>query len=389
MKCIYCNEDKTLGPFTLEHIFPSSIGGKLCSEFFKTRAVCQDCNSRAGAIIDAPFLKGALNKNVYAKSLMDFVDPGAEGSWAPFFYKGRLREWEREGEVCEFWEGPYGEHIYHVRADDHAAFDAYAGGNPIQRRKAPGVAYLFLTSQHPSKSAFAIRSFEQQFKAAQRFAGNFGFDKADVKAAEPLPDELREEFEAIRLIAMSGEPKKLSMALDLSAEQRFLAKLARALGYQLFGDAYVASTYGERVRLAMYERDLLRRHELVQYLTDAPNIQVVGRLYHVPGAYVVHLLAIDNALTLGLILPNGESLFMTLSDEPALWRGTEFDHYREGVAYVVAPGASFFTGPIAGPEMIAHTTGVAPHVALADLEKKRLRIVQPITHQFMSFRGGA
>ena len=80
---------------------------------------------------------------------------------------------------------------------------------------------------------------------------------------------------------------------------------------------------------------------------------------------------------------------MVLSDEPALWSGAEFDHYREGVAYVVAPGASFFAGPIAGPVMIAHTTGVAPHAKLADLERKRLRIVQPITHQFMSFRGGA
>ncbi|MBB3119014.1 HNH endonuclease [Pseudoduganella violacea] len=388
MKCIYCDEDKPLDAFSLEHIFPSSIGGKLCDDFFKTRSVCGDCNSRSGVAIDGPFLKGALNKNLYAKSLMDFVDPEALNTWAPFFYKGRLQSLEfGEGEVCEMWEGANGEHVYHIRDEDSAAFDTYAGGNPVKRRKVPGRAYLFLTSVHEGKSAFTIRSFAQQFKTAQRYAGNFTLAEGDVKAVVPLPEELQEEFAKIRAGAMSGLPWSLSMAIDINANERFLTKLARALGCKLFGDAYADSVYGQRVRAAMHERDLLKRHELAEYLTSTPNLKQVARFFHIAGAYSIHLLAIDTGFVLGLILPNGEALYVTLSNDSALWSGTEFDAYRSGVAYVVAHGANFFSGPIKAHDFIAHTTGVALLPDLERLERRRFGVVKPVTHQFTSLEG--
>lgn len=388
MKCIYCNEDKPLDAFSLEHIFPSSIGGKLCSDFFKTRSVCEDCNSRSGIEIDGPFLKGALSKNIYAKSLMDFVDPNAPNTWAPFFYKGQLRNFElAEGEVCEMWEGAHGEHIYHIRDEDSAAFDAYAGGNPKRRRKAPGRAYLFLTDAHHGKAAFTVRSFAKQFKAAQRYAGNFDLLDEGVKAVAPLPDELQEEHAKIRSVAMSGLPCSLSLVIDLSANERFLTKLARALGCKLFGDAYADSAYGQRIMRAMYERDQLTRHELVEYLIRAPHLRQIAKFFHIAGAYSIHLLAIDTAFVLGLILPNGEGLYMTLSNEPALWDGSEFDVYRSGVAYVIAPGANFFAGPIEAADFIAHTTGVGVSPDLERLELRRFGVVKPVSHQFTSLQG--
>jgi hypothetical protein len=35
--CIYCEQDKPSVEFSLEHIFPDSMGGNVCPELFKTR----------------------------------------------------------------------------------------------------------------------------------------------------------------------------------------------------------------------------------------------------------------------------------------------------------------------------------------------------------------
>lgn len=319
---------------------------------------------------------------------MDFVDAEAPNTWAPFFYKGQIQNLElAEGEVCEMWEGAHGEHVYHFRDEDSRAFEAYAGGNPMRRRKAPGRAYLFLTDPHHGKAAFTVRSFAQQFKAAQRYAGNFKLLEGDAKAVVSLPGELQEEFAKIKAGATSGKPWRLRMVIDLSANERFLTKLARALGCQLFGDAYANSVYGERIRAAMYERDFARRHELVEYLTDAPHLREVAKFFHIAGAYSIHLLAIETAFVLGLILPNGEGLYIALANEPALWGGTGFDAYRTGMAYVVAPGSSFFAGPIEAHDFIAHTIGVGTCPELERLERQRFGVVKPVTHQFTSLHG--
>lgn len=389
MKCIYCNEDKPLDAFSLEHIFPSSIGGKLCDEFFKTRAVCRPCNSRAGARIDGPFLKGALSKNVFAQAQMDFVDPGSSSSWAPFFYKGKIMNLElASGDICERWEGAHGEHVYHAHEADSSDFDAYAGGSPQRRREQPGRAYLFLTDPDSGKASFTIRSFERQFKTAERYAGNFFIEVEGQRVVAPVPELRQAEFDLVKSRAMSREPTELRMALDLSANERFLAKLARALGYKLFGDAYVGSPYGERVRQAMYERNFEKRQGLAYYLTEAPGMQQVAKFVHIPGAYSVYLFASERGFVLGLVMPSGEGFFITVSDEPELWSGSDFDRYRLGVAYVVAPGAGLFAGPIDFPEFHAHVAGIAPHEKLEELERRRFGVVKPVGHQFTSLKEG-
>ncbi|SDF37904.1 MULTISPECIES: HNH endonuclease [unclassified Duganella] len=388
MKCIYCDEEKAAGLFSLEHIFPESLGGKLCDDFFKTRAVCRDCNSKAGLVIDGPFLKGALTKNVQAMSQMDFVDPHSSSSWAPFFYKGQVRNLElKEGEVCEKWEGAHGEHVYHVHLEDAPIYDTYTGGNPIQRKRHPGRAYLFLTDAQSGKVCFTIRSFELQFKGAQRYAGNFDVEIEDQTTVGRIPEEHRAEFRKIHTLAFSRSPLSMSMAVDTGAEEKFMAKIARAFGFQLFGESYRDSDYSKRLKLAMLERDGDRRRELVHYLTRAPNMQQVAKFIHVRGTYTIYFHAIETGFILGLVMPNGDGYFIILSDEQALWADSRFDPYRDGVAHVVAHGANMFIGPLSFAELHAHNSGVGEHSGLAELERRRFGVVKPVSFQFTSILG--
>ena len=54
-KCIYCN--KETDEFSLEHIFPDSLGGAYLNNIFKTRQVCRKCNNLSGLYVDSAFVK--------------------------------------------------------------------------------------------------------------------------------------------------------------------------------------------------------------------------------------------------------------------------------------------------------------------------------------------
>lgn len=285
------------------------------------------------------------------------------------------------------WEGAHGEHVYHVRLEDAPIYDTYTGGNPIQRKRHPGRAYLFLTDPHSGKASFTIRSFEVQFKRTQRYAGNFNIEIEDQAAVGPIPGEHEAEFDKIRALAFSRSPTSMRMALDAGAEEKFMAKIARAFGFQLFGEAYRDSEYGRRLQLAMFERDGERRRELAYYLTRAPDFQQIARFIHVPGTYTIYFWALEKGFILGLVMPNGDGYFIILSDEPALWADSRFDPYREGVAHVVAPGANMFIGPLSFAQLHAHTSGVGEHSGLAELERRRFCVVKPVNFQFTSIFG--
>ena len=63
--CIYCNTEKAESELSLEHIFPESLGGDLCSGLFKTRDVCIRCNNVAGLFVDGAFVQTGLQRTLW------------------------------------------------------------------------------------------------------------------------------------------------------------------------------------------------------------------------------------------------------------------------------------------------------------------------------------
>lgn len=72
--CIFCNTEKPENDFSLEHIFPQSLGGAQASDLFKTRHVCQRCNSIMGLFVDAPLVKNYFSQNDMAENALHYID---------------------------------------------------------------------------------------------------------------------------------------------------------------------------------------------------------------------------------------------------------------------------------------------------------------------------
>lgn len=121
--CIYCNQDKEDDQFSLEHIFPDSIGGNLCSDLFKTHDVCQRCNSISGQFVDGAFIRNWFVKNDDALSARQYLNLESDESIEPLVYMGMVENLPLEkDEVCEMWLGPCGARVYHFHSADEARF---------------------------------------------------------------------------------------------------------------------------------------------------------------------------------------------------------------------------------------------------------------------------
>ncbi|WP_414441210.1 hypothetical protein [Burkholderia sp. 22PA0106] len=330
-----------------------------------------------GLFVDGPVMKSWFGKNAETVAYRDFVDLKDAESSMPFAYMGIDHSFKfGVNEICEIWLGPFGEHLYHVHEVDDPRYDSYAGGNPINRRSDPGRAYLFLTVADSEKCGLTIRSFARQFKKANRYAGNFEIqgDGEPTDFVSPLPDNLVDEHSTLAQRAKSGKELNIRFVHAIGFDERFLAKLARGIGYKLFGEAYLDTQYGIGIQLALWEKDRSARGNLIRGVPlFSDSLRTVKSHISVPGTYSVLLWAIADVFALILTLPDGNSLSVVISDEPGLWSAAQFDSYREGVLFIVAPQIQTCVGPVALPEFLAHVLGNAPLQSITALEGKRVR----------------
>jgi hypothetical protein len=327
-----------------------------------------------GLFVDGAVIKSWLAKNADTVAYRHYVDLKNLQSWMPFSYMGTDQNMKfGENEVCEIWLGPFGEHLYHIHESDDPRYDSYAGGNPINRRSDPGRAYLFLTVTDPEKCGLTIRSFAKQFKKVTRYAGNFELQGQGLDTfVVPVPAIFSEEHAALNQRSSSGAEWKLGVVFEVGVEQRFLAKIARGLGYKLFGDVYLDTPYGIAMQRAIWEKDREVRGKLIRGVSLlSGRLQGIRQHTSLPGTYSILLWAQTDAFVLVLTLPDGNNLSVVISDEPKLWSAGEFDSYREGVMYIVAPQVQKCIGPIEFPDFLAHLLNGAILKSVADLESMR------------------
>jgi hypothetical protein len=376
-RCIYCERDKPLAEFSLEHIFPQSWGGALCNDLFKTDHVCQKCNSLMGIFVDGAMIRNWFTKQAEANAYRGFVDLDANDSRAPYTYMGPSNFMSLSAdEVLEIWVGFSGEHVYHIHRRDDPRYDTYVGGDPIKRNSDPGRAYLFLTSTEQRRYSLAIRSFERQFKASQRYAGNFeiGNQTAERMFVHAPDDSVRPELEALTVKVKADTGWQLQLPLPPPGfEQRFLAKIARSLGFKLFGDSYLTTSRAKILKEALWEKDYERRSQMLGYSAFfSDQIAHIAKYVGNRGAYSVIIQVMRNSLVLCLTMPSGTVLPIVISDAPELWSGKDdIKPYLTGVVYVIAPQVDFFLGPISLPEFLAYKLGTFAIPQLTALEGRR------------------
>jgi len=329
-----------------------------------------------GLFVDGAVIKSWLAKNAETVAYRDYVDLKNLQSWMPFSYMGTDKNMKfGENEVCEVWLGPFGEHLYHIHESDDPRYDSYAGGNPINRRSDPGRAYLFLTVTDPEKCGLTIRSFAKQFKRVNRYAGNFALEGQGVNTfVAPIPANFSEEHAALNQRSSSGAELKLGVVFEVGVEERFLAKIARGLGYKLFGDVYLDTSYGIAMQRALWEKDREVRGRLIRGVPLlSGRLQDIRQHISLPGTYSILLWAQADAFVLVLTLPDGNNFSVVISDEPKLWFAAEFDSYRQGVMYIVAPQIQKCIGPIEFPDFLAHVLNGAVLESVTALESMRTK----------------
>jgi len=147
--CPYCGYDKPAEAFTDEHVIPQALGGALEPVNPFILRVCGDCNAACGRWIDGPFVRSWLVHNARAAYGMEYCDPAAKPV-IPLLFMGKMKAWSDPATTCDFWLGPFGDHIYHVHRPhpDQALF----AGKPPHVRDADwdtGAVYIAFVTAEP------------------------------------------------------------------------------------------------------------------------------------------------------------------------------------------------------------------------------------------------
>jgi len=224
----------------------------------------------------------------------------------------------------------------------------------------------------------SLQSVLQHFPKARRFVTNLELPADATKFRELDPSDAQQandlrivrEFEELR---ERGEHVHCQVAVALHADGRFLAKVALAAGYQLFGSDFLATDYAMELRKGFREADPSKRHHLKihgsGYLRGV-NLGPIGEKLRWCGGWQLAILYLPKKLALVVTAPTGRTMSIQIADDATLLSrlGPE---YRDGVCWVTVPPAQTAIGPMPYPDYLAHMIGAAEAPNLAKLEALR------------------
>jgi HNH endonuclease len=384
-KCVYCGQDKPLAVFSDEHIWPDALGGNLLDPFWRTEDVCERCNNLSGLYVDGAFIKSMFGSSERAIGAWEYIDVAKPSTVIlPLYYLGQLKSSAiAADEIAEYWAGPCGASILHIRpADVDDQWATYAGGNPRARKIAPGRAYMALVSKHPFWVQVSFNSFRAHFKRARRTVTNVQFNPPVAEYFKTYmpdpsdPTQARDMTVMDGVIAAAKEKRrlKLSLVIKLDTGTRMLAKLALGVGYKLFGVKFLDSEYASILRLSLWERDpnIRKKYPIygTGYLGHQPFRDLKG-LLNWPGGWVLFLKVSVGKLMLFVLTPAGKVMSVMVSDSPVFSKILD-ESFTEGNVWLTIPGLSRSEGPICLPDYMAHRAGVQRIAVLEAIEAMRV-----------------
>lgn len=261
-RCLYCDIDKPGSEASLEHALPQFMGGNSSPQRFHLKNVCTTCNNRLGLFVDASYAKSWFVTNALAEAASQLCtsasDPGL-----PLRYIGHAT-WAHlnlpDGEVAEYWLGPSGESVVWIRPHDDR-MDSYSGGNPIDTKKKPSVAYFFPTSVDEVRYALGFQSFRRAFEK-RKVRKILSAEISDSSGATVCPSlcgyDVPNPIDKTNLAAISSAitagniPARL--AINTKFDLRFICKIALGVGYSLFGDDFLKSEMAPELRKGLWPK---------------------------------------------------------------------------------------------------------------------------------------
>lgn len=380
MKCIYCNEEKDGNEFSLEHIFPSALGGKsIDNPLFRTRQVCKRCNSLAGLYVDSAFVK-----NFFATMLVPFSKyigyyDFEKNPYIPFAYMGFVEYIKHPNfEFCDKWLWSGGSMVYHFHNNSSKDFNTIAGGDPRKRKnKDAGEVYLIGFTDNPFWITLLMKAYTKQFKKSKKFFVNYILPE-ELKEKRPQMNEIQKDIcKKIYKLHETKEEQKHTLAIQVNFNVRFQAKLALGLGHSLFGEDYTQSLEAKKIRDIFWNKDYkelkILQPEMLQFFSEEKeNFQKITRYISFTGCHGLYFLRMNNSLIFYADLYGEGSypILTVVAKDISVYKHELIEKYPKGWGYILVPQRNLFIGEFDIGALLAYNTGDKSHLPeLVELEK--------------------
>lgn len=379
-KCIYCDDTKPIGDFSLEHIWPDALGGDHLTAPWQTNDVCKRCNSISGVFVDGAFIKNFAISAERSADALDYLEGNRKIGTVTLSYLGIVQNVAAsEREAIDYWVMP-GANILHIREEGEELWEVYAGGDPRRssKRSRAGRVIVSLTSADPFWIGTSLRSVVQHFPKSERFITNLelppsasNFQELDGDNPKHAADlAVVQEFEKL---SETGKSVKASVPISMNMDGRFMAKLALGVGYQLFSLDFLATSHASELRRAFREADPNKRAQLKVRGTGYYGVGEPSKTdakLRWPGGWQLTLVCTKDALVLRVTAPTGRSMFVQVTDDRELL-DTLDPEFLEGRTWITVPTAKTAVGPISFADYIAHQIGSKTLSELKELQSFR------------------
>ena len=368
--CLYCSQQKPASESSDEHAVPQFLGGAHAPSHYRLRNVCRACNNNLGTFVDGSYAKSWFVTNALAEAARKYYCGPAKSRSLPLTCIGTVNIPDLQtahDQVAESWLGPSGESIIWVRSNDEAKY-WYAGGDPL-KRKHPSTVYFMPVSDDPIRWQMGVESLNEVFKKtkARRI---LGATVVGLPPGQTYPrfDQASEtdvgNVQAIRA-AIHSRSIQGQLRMNLKFDQRFICKMALAVGFSLFGQAYLATPQAAEARVGLRSKSQTQ-HKLHGSSTIYAS-QQFAKVAGYPGAVVILVIRMDGAYAMSVTVDQVLPLVVELCPDTL---NSAFIDPELGYALVLFPQLHEYV-ELPLPELLAHVLGCSLNHDLAAIDEQR------------------
>lgn len=368
--CLYCSKSKPAVESTLEHAIPQFLGGAQAPMQYKIRNVCGDCNSGLGLHVDGSFAKSWFVSNALAEAARKYYSGPKQKQSLPLICLGSVNITNlvmQGNNVSESWLGPSGETIIWVREKDES-FYWYTGGNPA-KRKTSSTVYFIPVSNDPFRFQMAIEAlhgFCKKTKARRILGVNvMGLAPGNPFPGFDLPtptDIINVEIirNAMRAGSIHGQ-----LQFNLKFDQRFICKMALAIGFSLFGESYLGTKEAKEARVGLWPDP--KKLPKLRVFTAVDAFSSKRQLPVYEGAIIILVTKAKQSYFMSLSISREVQFTVELCSDTL---SSKFVSPDLGYALILFPQLQQCVESTMH-DLLAHLLGQTPHPKLSAIDRQR------------------